>query len=117
MNQRSPKDVRQIILRSITDGVFTVDRRWNITSFNRAAKGITGIPRDRAVGQKCFDVFQTNVHRTRCALREMMEKGRRLADPADQYPQQPGAGNPGEYQHLGIAGRARRNGGRCEDLP
>ncbi|MDP8234900.1 MAG: sigma 54-interacting transcriptional regulator [Candidatus Erginobacter occultus] len=34
-----------VILDSITDGVFTVDRDWKITSFNRAAEAITGVPR------------------------------------------------------------------------
>ena len=40
-----------IILDSITDGVFTVDTDWRITSFNRAAEEITGIPREEALGQ------------------------------------------------------------------
>jgi len=31
------------ILESISDGVFTVDLEWRITSFNRAAEEITGI--------------------------------------------------------------------------
>jgi len=33
------------ILESISDGVFTVDADWYITSFNRAAEAITGIPK------------------------------------------------------------------------
>ena len=33
------------ILESISDGVFTVDHDWIITSFNRAAEQITGIKR------------------------------------------------------------------------
>ncbi|KPK85751.1 MAG: hypothetical protein AMJ94_18710, partial [Deltaproteobacteria bacterium SM23_61] len=42
------------ILESIADGVFTIDRDWRITSFNRAAEKITGVSRRRAIGQKCF---------------------------------------------------------------
>ncbi len=38
------------ILESISDGVFTVDLHWNITSFNRAAEENTGIPRKEAIG-------------------------------------------------------------------
>ena len=34
------------ILESISDGVFTVDGEWRVSSFNRAAEQITGIPRD-----------------------------------------------------------------------
>ncbi len=35
----------QIILESISDGVFTIDHNWIITSFNRAAEDITGVSR------------------------------------------------------------------------
>ena len=34
-----------VILESIADGVFTTDLQWRVTSFNRAAEEITGIPR------------------------------------------------------------------------
>jgi len=66
----------KIILDSIADGVFTVDRDWNITSFNRAAEQITGIPSKKAIGQKCFDVFHANICQTACALRETLKTGR-----------------------------------------
>ena len=36
MNETSEEQVREVILDSIADGVFTVDGDWNITSFNRA---------------------------------------------------------------------------------
>ena len=39
---RTPTDA---ILESISDGVFTVDLQWRITSFNRAAEEITGVAR------------------------------------------------------------------------
>ena len=68
----------EIILDSVADGVFTVDPDWNITSFNRAAEEITGVPRDQAIGKKCFDVFRANICQTACALRETMEKDRKL---------------------------------------
>jgi PAS domain S-box-containing protein len=68
----------KIILDSIVDGVFTVDRDWNITSFNRAAEQITGIPSKKAIGQKCFDVFHANICQTACALRETLKTGRAI---------------------------------------
>ena len=49
------------ILESISDGVFTVDKDWKITSFNRAAEQITGVSRDKAIGQNCFEVFKSNM--------------------------------------------------------
>jgi PAS domain S-box-containing protein len=76
MIDKSEEEVRDIILDSIADGVFTVDGDWNITSFNRAAEQITGIPRQQAIGQKCFDVLHANICQATCALRETMQSGR-----------------------------------------
>jgi len=80
MSGVSEQQVRDVILDSIADGVFTVDDDWNITSFNRAAEEITGIPREQAIGQKCFDVFQASICQTNCALRDTMSSGRRWVD-------------------------------------
>ncbi|MBN2473105.1 MAG: sigma 54-interacting transcriptional regulator [Pirellulales bacterium] len=76
----SEQQVRDVVLDSIADGVFTVDGDWNITSFNRAAEEITGIARDQAIGQKCFDVFQANICQTACTLRQTMQSGRQRVD-------------------------------------
>jgi PAS domain S-box-containing protein len=56
--------------------VFTVDPDWRITSFNRAAEQITGIPRQEALGQRCSDVFRSSMCETDCALRETLQTGR-----------------------------------------
>ena len=60
----------ELILDSITEGVFTVDLEWHITSFNRAAEKITGIPRAQALGRPCFEVFRADVCETGCVLRQ-----------------------------------------------
>jgi len=75
-----PQSHGDVILDSIADGVFTVDLDWTIRSFNRAAERITGIPREQAVGQKCFDVFRANICQSACALRETIERGRQVVD-------------------------------------
>jgi len=83
MNSRVEKDdATGIILDSIADGVFTVDREWLITSFNRAAEEITGIPREEAIGQRCCDVFRASICETNCALRETMKTGRPVVNRA-----------------------------------
>ncbi len=83
MNSRVEKDdATGIILDSIADGVFTVDREWLITSFNRAAEEITGIPREEAIGQRCCDVFRASICETNCALRETMQTGRPVVNRA-----------------------------------
>jgi PAS domain S-box-containing protein len=66
------------ILDSIADGVFTIDLDHNITFFNRAAEKITGISREQAVGQKCFDVFRANICQTACALEQTIESGEEI---------------------------------------
>ncbi len=66
----------EAILESISDGVFTIDRDWRITSFNRAAEQITGVPRAEAIGQRCADVFRSNMCETDCALRRTLESGK-----------------------------------------
>ena len=80
MSGMSDERLRDVILDSIADGVFTVDGEWTITSFNRAAEEITGIPRERAVGQKCFDVLRATSARRGAALRDTLDTGRRWVD-------------------------------------
>ncbi len=71
-----------IILESISDGVFTVDRDWRITSFNRAAEEITGIPRKEALGRLCSEVFRSSMCETDCALRRTLENGKPIVNKA-----------------------------------
>ena len=75
-----PSHVTDIILESISDGVFTVDHEWHITSFNHAAEQITGIPCDEARGKHCWEVFRSNMCETGCALRRTMKEGKPFID-------------------------------------
>ncbi len=72
MNSCLP-ELTEAILESISDGVFTVDNRWRISFFNRAAENITGIPRDEALGKRCSDVFKSSMCEADCALRHTLE--------------------------------------------
>jgi len=69
-----------IILDSINEGVFTVDRSWRITSFNRAAEEITGVRRRDALGRPCREVFRASVCESDCVLRRTVETGRPVVD-------------------------------------
>ena len=66
------RDVTHVILESISDGVFTIDYNWRITSFNRAAEKITGVSKEEAVGRHCWDVFRSNMCELGCALKRTM---------------------------------------------
>jgi len=66
----------EAIIHSISDGVFTVDRKWRITCFNRAAEEITGIPRSEALGQRCNEVLKSNICKDACVIQYTIETGR-----------------------------------------
>lgn len=72
----------EIILDSISDGVFTVDHNWRIMSFNRAAEEITGTPRGEAIGRYCWEVFRSNMCEGDCALKRTMKEGRSFVSSA-----------------------------------
>jgi PAS domain S-box-containing protein len=80
MVQQEVSKSQEIILDSITDGVFTVDMNWRITSFNRAAERITGVPRDQAIGQRCSEVFRASICENACALRQTLDSGQPLVN-------------------------------------
>ncbi len=75
----SPKikceNLTEIILDNITDGVFTVDHDYNITSFNRSASQITGYTSEEVLGKKCFDIFRSNICENNCAIKRAIESG------------------------------------------
>jgi PAS domain S-box-containing protein len=68
----------RIIVDSISDGVFTVDPRFIITYFNKAAERITGFRADQAIGKHCFEIFRTEVCHNRCAIRDTLSSYERV---------------------------------------
>lgn len=82
MQNKTQSSERDVILDSITEGVFTVDSDWYITSFNRAAEEITGTPRKKALGQKCSAILRADVCETDCALRQTMRTGKSVINKA-----------------------------------
>jgi PAS domain S-box-containing protein len=81
-NSESQKDERLLnaILDSIAEGVFTVDRDFIITSFNRGAERITGFSREEAIGRPCASIFHASICQDRCALKQTLETRRELVD-------------------------------------
>jgi PAS domain S-box-containing protein len=75
-NKKFDPEVTRIILESISDGVFTVDQNWKITSFNRAAEEITGIAAEEAIGRHCWEVFRSNMCEHDCALKRTMQENK-----------------------------------------
>ncbi len=82
MKELTEDHLRDVILDSVADGVFTVDKDWRITSFNRAAERITGVERPTAVGRPCCDVLRANICEHECALREALRSDRHIVNKA-----------------------------------
>lgn len=76
------KTATEIILESISEGVFTVDHNWRIMTFNRAAEEITGTPRHDAIGRYCWEVFRSNMCEGACALKRTMKEGKSFVSSA-----------------------------------
>ena len=68
--------VRDPILDSINEGVFTVDQEWRITTFNRAAERMTGVRRREAIGRPCCEVFRASICEQSCALKRTLNTGK-----------------------------------------
>jgi PAS domain S-box-containing protein len=71
---------KALILDSVADGVFTVDRDWRITSFNLSAELITGWRREAAIGSFCSDVFCSSICGKNCAVAESLYTGQAVTN-------------------------------------
>ena len=71
------KQFAENVLRSIADGVFTVDARHRITSWNPGAEAITGLSGIDVIGRPCGEVL----HSDRCEGRALCDS---LGCPADR---------------------------------
>ena len=74
------KHVTEVILDSIAEGVFTVDDKWRITSFNRAAEIITDYSRKEVAGKYCKEIFRSNHCREACPLAQALKTDKRVLD-------------------------------------
>ncbi len=81
-SQEISAKANEIILESISEGVFTVDHHWRIMTFNRAAEEITGTPRADAIGRYCWEVFRSNMCEGACALKRTMKEGKSFVSSA-----------------------------------
>jgi PAS domain S-box-containing protein len=70
-----PEELYPLILNSISEGVFTVDAEFRITSFNAEAEAITGFSREQALGRKCYEVLRASICQRGCAIRKSLETG------------------------------------------
>lgn len=71
---------KALIVDSVADGVFTIDREWRITSFNLSAEIITGWRREAAIGRFCSDIFRSSICGKNCAIAESLYTGHSVSN-------------------------------------
>ena len=79
MNELNEK-LKDHILDSIGEGVFTVDKNFRINFFNRAAEQITGFPREEVIGKFCKHVFNSEYCFSDCPLGRVLKTNQNLFD-------------------------------------
>ncbi len=63
------------LFEHLAEGVFTINTRWRIMSFNRRAQEITGFRPEEVLGRNCWDIFRSDLCKSNCPLRVTMETG------------------------------------------
>jgi PAS domain S-box-containing protein len=74
------KNISQDILDSIGEGVFTVDKNFRITFFNRAAEDITGFKRDEVTGKLCKSVCNSSRCMEACPIGHVLQTKEKIVD-------------------------------------
>ncbi len=77
MYQREQIKLRTI-LDNIPSGVYTVDQKMTLLSFNRSLERITGYRAEEAIGRKCTEVFRSDYCEAGCPLKRSMRTGETL---------------------------------------
>lgn len=71
------------IIEQSADGVMILDRRWRITTFNRAMEHLTGWPREEAIGRPCAEVLAIHTDQgvNICLVNCPLQRWPRVPDP------------------------------------
>lgn len=70
----------EMLLESLPEGVFTINTRWRIESFNNRAEEITGYHREEVIGRHCWEIFRSDLCQLGCPLRTALESGKTSMD-------------------------------------
>jgi len=74
------KHLKDDILDSLGEGVFTVDKSFKINFFNKSAERITGLNRNEVVGQFCKHVFNSKICYTDCPIAIVLNSKKNIYD-------------------------------------
>ncbi|MBA7683806.1 hypothetical protein ES703_92191 [subsurface metagenome] len=73
-NKQTELAQTDLILGSIANGVFAVDKDFKITLFNKAAETITGWKAQEVMGKRCNEAFRTDLCESRCVMQQAMKE-------------------------------------------
>ncbi len=73
-------NLKDHILDSIGEGVFTVDKDFRIKFFNKSAERITGKTRDEVIGHFCKHIFRSDVCFTDCPIALVLKTKKNIFD-------------------------------------
>lgn len=76
----SDSNFTQVILDSLAEGLFTVDKDFRINSLNLAAEKILGIRRESVIGDYCKNVFNSKRCMEECPIGRVLETGEDIFD-------------------------------------
>lgn len=65
----------RLLFETLPEGVFSIDRNFRITSFNKAAERISGFSRQEVMGGYCWEVFRSNICRRSCPMGRALDTG------------------------------------------
>ncbi len=72
---RMPRLGYQSLVDNLAEGIFTINTRWRITSFNQRAEQLTGYSSNEVLGRFCWDIFRSDLCGAGCPLRTTLETG------------------------------------------
>lgn len=73
-------NLKNHILDSIAEGVFTVDKDFRINFFNKSAERITGNTREEVIGHFCKHIFRSEVCFTDCPIALVLKTKKNIFD-------------------------------------
>ncbi len=73
-------ELKNNILNSITDGIFTVDKNFKINFFNKTAEKITGYKDKEIIGKFCKKIFQSDLCYGNCPIVKTISSNVKIID-------------------------------------
>jgi len=70
----------RMLFETLPEGVFSIDRKFRITSFNHTAERISGFNRHDVMGRYCWEIFRSNRCRKSCPLSRALDTGESRMD-------------------------------------